>query len=422
MQRKTFPWMLVLVAAGALLLTACGGGDTEQPAAEDEAYTGPAQEIVIWHAYRGAERDAFEKVIGQYNEGQARCTLTSLAVPYDAFADKITAAVPRGKGPDLFIFAQDRLGGWVEAGNTIEPLDFFIEDEVRNRYLPLSLDAMTYRGTTYGLPVANKVLTMIYNKDLVTEPPTDTAELVEVAKQHTNKGAGRFGLAYSYSDFYQHSGVMNAFGGAVFNEEGQPVIDQPANVESINLVLEWLRDDQILPEEPSSALITSLFNDGKAAIIFNGPWFLGEIAESVDYGLAPLPNVVEAGGTPIKPWVTVEGVYVTAPSENKDCAYDFASYLTAEDAARVMALEGRQTPANQAVYDIPEVANDPILSAFRRQLENAEPMPNLPEMSIAWSPLTTAMNGVMKGTSPEAALAEAQEKVEADVQRLRTEG
>jgi arabinogalactan oligomer / maltooligosaccharide transport system substrate-binding protein len=51
-------------------------------------------------------------------------------VPYDAYADKITAAVPRGKGPDVFIYAQDRLGGWVEAGNTIEPIDFFLDEAV----------------------------------------------------------------------------------------------------------------------------------------------------------------------------------------------------------------------------------------------------------------------------------------------------
>lgn len=422
MQRKTFPWiwMLALVAVGALVLSACGGGPAEEQATEEE-YTGPAEEIVVWHAYRGGEKDAFEAVIAQYNESQQRCSLSSLAVPYDAFADKITAAVPRGKGPDLFIFAQDRLGGWVEAGNTIEPLDFFMDDEIRGRYFDLSMDAMTYRGTTYGLPLANKVITMIYNKALVSEPPADSEALVAVARQHTDKAAGRFGLAYSYSDFYYHSGLMNAFGGGVFDAEAQPVANQPANVESIQFLLGWLRDDRILPEEPSTALITSLFNEGNAAIIFNGPWFLGEIDESIDYGLAPLPTLAEAGDTPMKPWVTVEGVYVTAPSEHKDCAFDFASYLTDVDAGRVMALQGRQTPANKAVYDIPEVADDPILTAFRAQLENAEPMPNLPEMSIAWSPLTTAMNAVMKGTSPKAALDEAQEKIQADVDRLRSE-
>ena len=60
------------------------------------------KEIVIWNAYRGDEKTAFEKVVGQFNAAYASKGIkaTTLAVPYDAFADKITAAVPRGKGPD----------------------------------------------------------------------------------------------------------------------------------------------------------------------------------------------------------------------------------------------------------------------------------------------------------------------------------
>jgi arabinogalactan oligomer/maltooligosaccharide transport system substrate-binding protein len=410
---------LVAVLALSLGLAACGGGGEQ--AVEEEEYTGPPRELVVWHAYRGAEKDAFEAVIADFIASQNRYVVSPLAVPYDAYADKITAAVPRGKGPDVFIYAQDRLGGWVEAGNTIEPLDFFIEDDVRARFLDLPLEAMVYRGTTYGLPFNYKVVTQIYNKALVDAPPTTDAELVEVAQGLTNVAAGDYGLAYSYSDFYYHSALMNAYGGGVFDADAQPTVDQPANVRSVEKLLEWVREDRILPAEPSTALITSLFNEGKAGIVFSGPWFLGEIAESVDYGLAKLPYVEEAGA-PMRPWVTVEGIYVAAPSQLKEGAYELARYLTDVPAARRMALEGRQTPANQAVYDDPEVAADPILTAFRAQVEDAVPMPNLAEMSITWSPVTTAMNAIMKGTSPQAALTEAQEKVQTDVDRLRSEG
>ncbi|HEY4574233.1 MAG TPA: extracellular solute-binding protein, partial [Thermoanaerobaculia bacterium] len=63
------------------------------------------KEIVVWHGYRGGEKAAFEKVIENFNQANAgKIKVTTLAVPYDAFADKITAAVPRGKGPDVFIF------------------------------------------------------------------------------------------------------------------------------------------------------------------------------------------------------------------------------------------------------------------------------------------------------------------------------
>src|SRR5690349_16593372 len=73
------------------------------------------KEIVLWHAYRAEEKAALEKVINQFNTANAAkgIKVTTLAVPYDAYADKISATVPRGKGPDLFIFAQDRLGGWI---------------------------------------------------------------------------------------------------------------------------------------------------------------------------------------------------------------------------------------------------------------------------------------------------------------------
>ena len=116
-QRKHRTARNVSIVAAALLLGFAG--------------LASAAELVIWHAYRGQEKAAFEKAVGMFNEAHSGAGISAktLAVPFDAYADKITAAVPRGRGPDVFIFAQDRLGGWVEGGQTVEPIDFFIEDE-----------------------------------------------------------------------------------------------------------------------------------------------------------------------------------------------------------------------------------------------------------------------------------------------------
>jgi len=378
-------------------------------------------EIVLWHSYRAEEKAALEKVVAEYNKANAgKAKVTTLAVPYDAFADKITATVPRGKGPDLFIFAQDRLGGWIEAGNTIEPIDFFLDDALKKRFIPTTMQAMTYRGTVYGLPLNYKNIALIYNKKLVPTPPKTSGELVAMAKKLTDKKAGRFGLAYSYGDFYYHAALMNGFGGGVFDAKFNPTLNSKENVQSIDQLNKWIEKDGILPAEPSTALITSLFNDGKAGMVFSGPWFLGEIAKGIDYGITTLPTLDEAGGKPMRPWMTVEGVYVTAPSKNKEAAFEFARFLTQTSSAKVLALEGRQSPANSEIYTDAQVQKDPQLKAFRDQVEVAVPMPNVPEMTMVWSPATTAMNGILKKTStPKAALDKAQQAVAKDVAGLR---
>ncbi len=154
--------------------------------------TAGAADLVVWHAYRGGEKDAFEKVVAAYNAQNAAkgVKVSTLAVPYDAFADKITAAVPRGKGPDVFIYAQDRLGGWVEAGNTIEPIDFYLDQATSDRFVPSTLEAMTYHGSVYGLPLNFKVLMHDLQQEAGEDPAQDLGR-AGGAGQEADQSGGR---------------------------------------------------------------------------------------------------------------------------------------------------------------------------------------------------------------------------------------
>jgi arabinogalactan oligomer/maltooligosaccharide transport system substrate-binding protein len=380
-----------------------------------------ANELVVWHAYRGAEKSAFEKAVKLYESKPAAKGLkvNTLAIPFDAYADRISAAVPRGRGPDLFIYAQDRLGGWVEAGKTVEPIDFFVDKATRDRFLPGMMDAMTYGKSIYGLPLNYKSTTLIYNKAMIKTPPKTVAEMLKLAKQHTQADSGRYGLAYWYTNFYFHAALLNAYGGRVFDDGGKLTLNTPATVASIKQMMKWYRDDKVVPPEPSEALVASLFNEGKAAMVINGPWFVGEISPSVQYGLALLP-VVDEAKRPMRPWLTIEGVYIAASSNKKEQAYDLAKFLTSDEAGLILAIEGRQLHTNKAVYQDKRVSGDPVLKAFYEQLANAEPMPNRAEMTMVWSPVTTAMNKIVKGAAtPEAAIKEATDTIQDSINALR---
>ena len=383
-----------------------------------------AAEVVVWHGYRASERTALEKVVATYNASlpPTGVPVKLLAIPSDAFTDKISATLSRGLGPDVFVFPQDRLGGWVEGGALLENLDFFLDPAVRQRYVPGTLEALTYRGSVYALPLNFKAITLIYNKKLMASPPRTTGELLGSCKTWLAKSTDkqRVCLAYPYTDFYYHAALMHAFGGRVFDPGPKVRLDAPENVKALELLMRWVAQPGLLPAEPSTALVTSLFNEGKAAFVFSGPWFIGEIAPSIDYGLALLPTVDEAGGKPLAPWMTVEGVGISSHSQQKDAAYAFVRYLTGPEGARVMALQGRQNPALAQAYQEPDIAKDPVLAAIRKQAEVALPMPNLPEMTMVWSPAASAMNAVVhKLSTPKAALDEAQKAVQKDVAGLR---
>ncbi|MEM9103135.1 MAG: extracellular solute-binding protein [Pseudomonadota bacterium] len=379
-----------------------------------------AKEIVVWHSYRSLEKEAFDSLVAKYNEANKKngIRVKSLAVPYDAYPDKITAAIPRGKGPDVFIFAQDRLGGWVESGNTIESIDFYLEDDLRAKFLPGLLDAMTYNETVYGLPFNFKSIVLIYNKDKIKTPPTTEKELLMLAKQHTDSKSGRYGMAYTYNDFFFHAMLMNAYGGQVFDKRSTPVINSKENLVSLEHLQKWLDVEKVLPSEPSSALITSMFNEGKTSMIFSGPWTLAELdTTKVNYDIAVLPTL--NNGQPLKPWLTIEGVYISAGSQEKEKAFDFAQFLVTEESAMVMAQKGKQLPSIKSVYESGDFAQKSSTKIFRKQFENAIAMPNYPEMTLMWSPMTTAMNKVVKkSASPKDALNEAQNKLQENVKKL----
>lgn len=377
-----------------------------------------AEDVVLWHSYRAGERKALEQVVKSFNDKQTEVKVRLLSVPYDAFADKITAAVPRGKGPDLFIFAQDRLGDWAASG-VIESVDFWLTDEMREAFLPPTLDALTYDDTVYGLPMAVKMVALIYNTKLVPNPPKTTDEMIAMGKKLTDEESGSFGLAYENANFWYHGAWMQGFGGRVFDKRGTPTLDSKAVVDSLSFAQSLAHDSGIMPQEVSGTLVTTLFNRGKVGMVINGPWFLGEIDKSVKYAVAPLPTISPNGKSP-KPFLTAEGLIMSAKAKNKEAAFEVMTYLTSPEAGRVMAKVGRQTPACKEVYSDPAIAKDPILSVFRSQLNASIPTPNTPAMRMVWTPATTMMNKVINGKVPPAAAAgPAQAEVKALVKGAR---
>ncbi|MSP54439.1 MAG: extracellular solute-binding protein [Myxococcales bacterium] len=367
-----------------------------------------ATEITLWHAWRGEERAVLEELTSEYQSAHPGDQIELVSVPYESLASKLEAAVPRGNGPDLFIFAHERLGDWVKTA-LIQPVGPAAD------YTDAAHGALAGDDSLlYGWPLATKCLALFYNRALVPVPPETTDDLLRLADQlrdHPTEPT-RWGFAWEATSAYHNAPFMHGFGGGAL-VDGRAQLDRPENRAAFAFIQQLAA---LGPAETSGALITQLFNSGKVAMVPNGPWFLGEIEPQErggpDFAVAPLPRV-SSTGLPAAPYLTVEALFLAgrpAPStrEADGLARDFAAYLQRPDIAGRRAAEGKQVVpgAGGAPAALPD---DPVLAAFQRQADLAVPMPTVPAMAQTWEPLARALRRLVRGAAtPEQAAAEAQ--------------
>lgn len=363
--------------------------------------------VVLWHAYNGLERTALEETAARWNAEHPETPLTLIAVPYDSFADKLTSAVPHGNGPDLFIFNEDRIGSWAESG-IIEPIEFWVDDALADRFTDQATRALAYRGSLWGLPVAVKSLVLYVRTDLVKQPPRTTNELLALAPAMKKRNG--YALAYVNGNLYFHAPWLHGFGGSVMDDTGRLSISTAQAADAMAFARKLVADG-VAPSEPESPMVATLFNEGKAATVISGPWFVTDIAKNTPWQVVTLPIVSETG-KPAAPFLGVESILMSSQAHDKTAAFAVMSALTNDAAAITRAKVARQVVANPAAYADAAVARDPALHVFLAQLEQTVPTPKVPAMRTVWTPYENALGEVLAGRStPSAALEKVVEEV-----------
>ncbi len=350
-----------------------------------------AAPLKLWHGYRGGEEEAIERIAKQFTK-ETGVEVELLAVPYDALSSKLTSAIPHDAGPDVFIFAHERLRQFHRM-KIVAPSTTSLD---ASKYLAPSVTALKLDDEFYGYPLSIKCLALFVREGIAVPTSTDELERTLPSLSAPNT----FGIAWEAGDFYFHAPIFMGFGGELFGPDGRAQFDTPAMSRSLSWV-KSLQDRQLMPQEVSGALVKTLFNDRRAAMVISGPWFAGEIEPSVQYSVHPLPTVSETG-RPMSPFLGVEAAFVSSRTTQPQHAQALAKYLSLGPATVTRVTLGRQIPAELAAYDDPAVAADSLVSAFRTVAQNATPTPNTLEMARVWEPMKLALKAVLQGGVPPA--------------------
>lgn len=379
-------------------------------------------EVKLWHSYNGRERQALEAAVEAFRRTTTDIAVTLSAVPYDALADKLTAAIPRGHGPDLFIFAHDRVGGWAEGG-LLEPIELFVDEPTLDAHATACVFALAYGDSLYGLPLAHKALALYVRTDRVKPPPETFEALLSLAKSETDAKKGRFGLVYPNADFFFHTPLLFSLGGEVMSEKLVPSVENDGMVASLALARRLAKEEGIIPDDPSPVTASAMFSDGRTPMVVSGPWFRSEIDRGVPYTVVPIPAF--PGGKRASGFSTCEGVMMSRKSAHPREAFELMRFLANDlrSAGPRMAVGGQPVTlaiAWQSVLPTLEAREQDVFRAFQSAFEASVPSPSSPAMAAVWSPMNAALyKTIHQDMPPREAVREAAKRIADALQTAR---
>ncbi len=394
--------LFALLALFATLLAACGQSTpAAQPTAapaQPTAAPAPSTDgmaitgtVTLWHAYGtgSAEEKAINILIDRARAAYPQATINVLQIPFDQIFNKFNNEVSSGGGPDMFIAPNDSLGSQIRAGVLADLSEY---QNMLTDVAPTGVAGMSLNGKLYGIPESFKAVALYYNKSKIANPPATTDELLALVKEGKTLVLNQ--------NAYHNFGWLQAFGGQLMDASGKCIADQAGGTE-------WFSYLKALKEVPTVTFSTdggqadSLFKDGKADMIINGPWVLGDYRAVLgdNLGVAPMPGASKPAG----PLTGVDGFYVSINSQNVAGAVALALFLTSPESMKVYVDEAGHVPVSTKVS-----ISDPLVEAFALASATGVPRPQIPELDNYWGPFGDAMTKVLDGgADPAAAVAEA---------------
>lgn len=359
--------------------------------------TAPPPVLVVWADETRAP------VVQEAGEAFTRATgaLVEVAIfPFRQIRDEVLARSATGEElPDIFLDSNEGTGDLAEAG-VIAPL--YPAGRAAG-FFPVTIDAFRYEGEVYAVPFAFEAIGLIYNKSLVTDPPSDFEELKAICRRLGYPAGFETPCLGLPPDPLHQFPFLSAFGAYLFGSAGAGYVvgevglDAPAAVAGA-VFLDALYREGYADGTVDYGTMADSFNQDRLPFLWTGPWQLGAVqGAGVDYGVAKLPAM--DGNTP-RPFVGAQGFFVTNSSQHPDLAAGFLlDYVaTTETMLKLFEVTGR-APALRSAADV--ASADPDVATFLASGLDGDPLPNVPNMDLVWSELVEAFTVIDLGTYGE---------------------
>jgi arabinogalactan oligomer/maltooligosaccharide transport system substrate-binding protein len=351
-----------LILIIALLLPACdpaGAASTQAGGPQLNGY------LLLWHDWTGPESSVLNNLLDQFQQLHPGVTVISMAVPSDQLVQSFTSRVAAGLGPDLvladagLVYQLAQAGVLRDVGGRTDIDTSLLQDA--------ALSEVRAGHHLWGLPFALHTQVLYYNTALVKSvPATLNAWMAQASNQE--KVAFDTNLAQSFWG-------VGDFGGSMFNDQGEWVLDRGGFVNWID-ALKALQATPGFIMGTDSARLLSLFESGQAAFYIGYSRDLPQLQETLGadkLSLATLPG--GPNDNPARPILQTDAFAfnrVSSPQET-GLAVALATFMTSLQQQTRLTVDpiGRLPVHTQVRY---RQTLSPLVTALAMQSRTAVPI------------------------------------------------
>jgi len=320
---------------------------------------------------------------------------------------------------DIAIIPHDNLGPLVENSAVMK----ISAGNKKDAFLPQALEAFTYNGQLYGIPLAVENIAFFWNTEMVPSPPETWDDLVKTGEALVKDGRAEVIMGLPDATYHAWP-VYSSFGGEVFGKTagggydgGNVQIAGSGFVQGLEF-LTGLVKKTLVPETIDWDGAHVLFESGRAPFVMAGPWALNRFKTAgVPYAVGKFP-ALRKGGPAGSPFLGVQGMIISETSPRKLLAQSFAlDFIAQEENMRIIFNAERRPSAWRSIF---ENSGDTDTKGFNAAGENAQAMPAIPEMGYVWDAWVAAAALAFSGDkTPEEALQNALVQIETQINNSR---
>ncbi|MCY4258713.1 MAG: ABC transporter substrate-binding protein [Rhodobacteraceae bacterium] len=338
--------------------------------------------ITLWHMEQPPHRvERIQTLIDEFNAANPDIVVNQEPQNWGEIYAKAPAAIAAGAGPDM-LFAIPDFAPILKDIGALTSVQAFVEDlDAEHDFVDSSVEAYSYDGGVWAVPLYNMTLNLWYRKSVFEEAGLDVPASWDEwrAAAEALTADGRFGMGLPanrqlYTDQTVYSVMVNGGASEIYNEDGSLRFNNPETVAAYDFYNSMMA---FSPPDATSwtwGEAEACFASGSCGMIMQftviSTYENQAEGDAADLGVAAIPTRDGSGDNATIAYANAV-MLLSEENAEREASRKFIRFLLQpENYGRFLNMEpGLFMPVTATGSTANSFWNDPVVQEYREQIE-----------------------------------------------------